>query len=104
MEITVKNTPMPEAGGNETTLILNGRFGNNSASEVESVVQEAIGACRRLTFDFSGVDYISSAGLRVLLMAKKKLGPSVEVAVVNANEVVKEIFDISGFSKILQVQ
>ena len=51
-----------------------------------------------------GVDYISSAGLRVLLMAKKKLGSGVEVSVINANDVVKEIFDISGFSKILQVQ
>ncbi|MGN0012873.1 MAG: STAS domain-containing protein [Candidatus Bruticola sp.] len=104
MEITTKIVPKTEVGGNEVTLALNGRFGNNSASEVESAVQEIIGSCRRLVFDFAGVDYISSAGLRVLLMAKKKLGSGVEVSVVNANEVVKEIFDISGFSKILQVQ
>ena len=101
MEITTKIVPQPEVGGNEVTLALNGRFGNNSASEVESAVQEIIGSCRRLVFDFAGVDYISSA---VLLMAKKKLGSGVEVSVINANDVVKEIFDISGFSKILQVQ
>lgn len=104
MEITTKIVPIPEVGGHEVTLILNGRFGNNSASEVESAVQEVIGSCRRLIFDFAGVDYISSTGLRVLLMAKKKLGSTVAVSVINANEVVKEIFDISGFSKILQVQ
>mgnify|MGYP000676568293 CR=1 FL=1 len=104
MEITTKIVPISEAGGNDVTLVLNGRFGNNSASEVESAVQEVIGSCRKLVFDFAGVDYISSAGLRVLLMAKKKLGSAVEVSVINANDVVKEIFDISGFSKILRVQ
>ena len=104
MESTTKIVPKPEVGGNEVTLALNGRFGNNSASEVEGAVQEIIGSCRQLIFDFADVDYISSAGLRVLLMAKKRLGSGVEVSVINANEVVKEIFDISGFSKILQVQ
>lgn len=85
------------------TLILCGRFGNNTASEVEAAVKEVLPNCQKLTFDFAGVDYISSAGLRVLLMAKKSLGSGVSVDICNANDVVKEIFEISGFSKILQV-
>ena len=104
MEITTQFVPAEGSGAKDVVLVLRGRFGNNSASEVESALNEAMGNCRSLTFDFGGVDYISSAGLRVLLMAKKSLGAGVEVAVVNANEVVKEIFDISGFSKILQVR
>ena len=84
-------------------LVLRGRFGNNTASEVEAAVREVLPNCKKLTFDFTDVDYISSAGLRVLLMAKKSLGSGVVVDVCNANDVVKEIFEISGFSKILQV-
>jgi len=91
-------------GNSEVTILLDGRFGSSTASDVESAVNEVLPHCRKLVFDFSKVDYISSAGLRVLLMAKKKLGGSVPVTVCNANSVVKEIFDISGFSQILQVQ
>lgn len=91
-------------GNSEVTILLDGRFGSSTASDVESAVNEVLPHCRKLVFDFSKVDYISSAGLRVLLMAKKKLGGSVSVTVCNANSVVKEIFDISGFSQILQVQ
>lgn len=103
MEIITNIGENNGSGTHEVTLVLNGRFGNNSASRVESAVHDAMVGCHKLTFDFAGVDYISSAGLRVLLMAKKSLGGEVEVAVINANDVVKEIFDISGFSKILQV-
>lgn len=96
--------PEDASGNSEVTLLLSGRFGNSTASEVENAVKSVLPHCSRLIFDFTGVDYISSAGLRVLLMAKKKLGGSVSVEVCNANDVVKEIFDISGFSQILQVK
>ena len=57
-----------------------------------------------LTLDFSKLDYISSAGLRVLLAAQKMMGDKGGMKVVNANEMIKEVFNVTGFSDILTIE
>lgn len=57
-----------------------------------------------LIFDFAGLEYISSAGLRVLLTAQKAMNKQGAMKIVNANEIVREIFDITGFTEILMVE
>lgn len=103
MNITCKFGP-EEQGSRDVTLVLEGRFGNNSASDVETAVKEVLPGCRKLTFDFAGVDYISSAGLRVLLIARRGAGEEVPVVISNANSVVKEILEMSGFSRYFRVE
>jgi anti-anti-sigma factor len=76
-----------------------GRLDNSSSPAVERVVSEQIGAgVTRILFDFSDMDYISSAGLRVVLIAGKRLRPSRgAVALAGMRELVREVFEISGF-------
>ena len=81
------------------TLAVSGRLDTNTAPDLEAAVKlEGVAA---LVFDFAGLEYISSAGLRILLAAKKSLMASGgEMSVVNANESVKSVFEITGCSEI----
>ena len=83
--------------GNKLTLVPIGRVDTITSPELEaSVVLDGI---EELVFDLAQVDYISSAGLRVLLSAQKKMaGKSMKIA--NSKPAVKEVFDITGFSDI----
>lgn len=83
--------------GNKLTLAPIGRIDTVTALELEaSIVLDGI---EELVFDLAQVDYISSAGLRVLLSAQKKMaGKSMKIA--NSKPAVKEIFDVTGFSDI----
>lgn len=58
---------------------------------------------KRLVFDFRGLEYISSAGLRVLLAAAQQLGDG-EMVVIGANEIVLEVFDVTGFNEIVTIE
>ena len=104
MEIITNIGENNGSGTHEVTLVLNGRFGNNSASKVESAVHDAMVGCHKLTFDFAGVDYISSAGLRVLLSAQKTMNKQGEMKLIHVNDVINEIFEVTGFSDILNIE
>ncbi|MDD4170006.1 MAG: STAS domain-containing protein [Desulfotomaculaceae bacterium] len=99
MEIT-KN-----AKGNTTTLALQGRLDTVTSTQLAnelSVVFE--GGAVDLVFDFAALEYISSAGLRVVLTAQKKVNAlGTEMKIIGANESVREIFDITGFSGIISI-
>lgn len=82
---------------------LEGRLDNQSAPLLEKALEESLGSIDKLVIDFAGVDYISSAGLRVLLIAKKRLA-SGEVVLRNVNEVVGEILDMAGFTQLLSIE
>jgi len=86
--------------GDKLTITPVGRIDTITSPELEAaVVLEGVGT---LVFDLAGVDYISSAGLRVLLSAQKKMaGKSMVIA--NARPAVKEVFDITGFSDIFTI-
>ena len=83
--------------GSKLTLAPVGRVDTITSPELESAVQ--LDGVEELVFDLAEVDYISSAGLRVLLASQKKMaGKSMKIA--NAKPAVKEVFDITGFSDI----
>ena len=91
---------------NGTTLVLalEGRLDTTTAPELEAALKDDMDKVNELTMDFAKLDYISSAGLRVLLSAHKAMTKKGGMKVVNANEMVKEVFDVTGFADILNIE
>jgi len=87
-------------------VALSGKLDTATSPETESRLRNVVGdGASKLVIDFQDVDFVSSAGLRVLLVAAKMLrGSGGEMRVCGLNEVVQEVFDISGFSSLLAVQ
>ena len=83
---------------------LEGRLDTTTAPELEAVMKNDMDSIDTLTLDFSRLDYISSAGLRVLLSAHKAMSRKGGMKVTNANEMVKEVFEVTGFSDILTIE
>ncbi|MBR0413299.1 MAG: STAS domain-containing protein [Eubacterium sp.] len=92
------------SNGSALTLAVEGRLETTTAPELEAVVKNELDGVTELTFDFSNLDYISSAGLRVLLVAQKKMNVQGSMKVTNANEIVNEIFSVTGFTDILTIE
>ena len=86
------------------TLALEGRLDTITAPELEQALKESLDSAQELIMDFSKLDYISSAGLRVLLSAHKTMRTKGGMKVVNVNEIVKEVFDVTGFADILDIE
>ncbi len=82
-----------------------GRLDSSSSPELERVVTEQLETgTQRVVFDFSALDYISSAGLRVVLLAGKKLRSSKgKLVLVGLSDMVREVFDMSGFLTLFAV-
>lgn len=89
---------------NALTIALEGRLDTLTAPELEAVMKDALAGTEELTFDFEKLDYISSAGLRVLLSAQKTMNRQGTMKVIHANEVIREIFEVTGFADILTVE
>ena len=88
--------------GSALTLNVEGRLETTTAPELDAVVKNELDGVTALTLDFSKLDYISSAGLRVLLSAQKLMNKQGgTMTVTGANEIVTEIFEITGFIDIL---
>ena len=90
--------------GNELTIGLEGRLDTTTAPQLESKLKEVLDGTASLVFDMEKLDYISSAGLRVLLSAQKVMNKQGEMTIKNANEAVMEIFEVTGFSDILNIE
>ena len=90
--------------GNALTIALEGRLDTTTAPELEKELKAAMDGIDALTFDFSALDYISSAGLRVLLTAQKTMSKKDGMKVVNVNELVMEVFEVTGFADILTIE
>ena len=86
------------------TLSLEGRLDTTTASLLESELKDALDGVTSLTVDMEKLDYISSAGLRVLLSAQKQMIAKGEMKVTRVNETVMEIFEVTGFSDILTIE
>lgn len=93
-----------ELNGNALTLAVAGRLDTVTAPELEKELQSSLESAETLTLDFSKLDYISSAGLRVLLSAHKVMSRKGGMKVTGANEVVREVFDVTGFADILTLE
>ena len=85
------------------TLEITGRLDTTTAPNLESVINELLTDTKELVFDMSGVEYISSAGIRVLLGAYKKINfAQGKVRIEKANEIVREVFEMTGLSEMLE--
>lgn len=89
---------------NVLNLELSGRLDTTTAPVLENVLKEEIQDVSELCFDFTALEYISSAGLRVLLGAQKLMNKQGSMTVCNVNEEIMEVFEITGFSDILTIE
>ena len=89
---------------NEVVLNVSGRLDTTTAPSLETVVAETVVACEYLVLDFAGLEYISSAGLRVILKAQKTMAAKGGMKLLHVNETIMEIFEITGFSDILTIE
>ena len=90
--------------GTALEIALEGRLDTTTAPELENELKNHLDEANELTLDFAKLDYISSAGLRVLLSAQKTMGKKGGMKVMNVNEIVREVFDVTGFSDILNIE
>jgi len=87
----------------ELTIALEGRLDTVTAPELEKELKDTLDQADSLTLDFSGLEYISSAGLRVMLSAHKAMQGKGGMKIIHVNEIVREVFDVTGFSDILDI-
>ncbi len=91
--------------GTEVTLLLAGRLDTTTAPQLEMKIQESLEETERLILDFKDLEYLSSAGLRVLLSAHKaimKQGGDMRIR--HVNEVIHDVFEITGFMDVLHIE
>jgi len=83
---------------------LEGRLDTTTAPQLEEELKNSLDGVKELTFDLSALEYISSAGLRVLLTAFKTMRNKGKMKITNANELVREVFEVTGFSDFLPIE
>ena len=90
--------------GEKMQIVLEGRLDTTTAPQLEVELKRSISGITELIFDFGGLEYISSAGLRVLLAAQKVMNKQGSLTIRNVNSVVMEVFEITGFVDILTIE
>ena len=90
--------------GSALVIALEGRLDTTTAPELEAELKNSLDGITDLTLDFANLDYISSAGLRVLLSAHKTMMKQGQMKVTNVSEIVREVFEVTGFSDILTIE
>ena len=93
-----------QQNGTALTLAVKGRLDTITSPELEAALKESLEGIDALTFDFSALDYISSAGLRVLLSAQKQMNKQGSMKVTGVSEIIMEIFEVTGFTDILTIE
>lgn len=93
-----------ESNGSSLTIKVEGRLDTITAPKLEAELKSSISGMTELTFDFAELEYISSAGLRVLLSAQKVMKKQGNMVVRNVNPTVMEIFEVTGFSDFLTIE
>ncbi len=90
--------------GSKLEFALEGRLDTMTSPDLEAAIKENIDGVTELVFDFSDLAYVSSAGLRVLLSAQKTMNANGSMVVKNVSDEIQEIFDVTGFSDILNIE
>ncbi len=88
----------------DAAIALEGRLDTSSAPELEPVLDEVLGAADTLVMDLGKLEYISSAGLRLILKAQKAMTPKNGMKLIHVPEDVMEVFDITGFADFLTIE
>lgn len=90
--------------GETATLVVSGRLDTLSAPELEKEVDGITADLKELIFDMKGLEYVSSAGLRIILKAQKVMNTQGSMKLVGVNDSIMEVFDITGFLDILTIE
>ena len=90
--------------GSVLEIALEGRLDTMTAPDLEEELKKSLGGVETLTFDFSKLEYISSAGLRVLFYAHKVMAPKGGMKIRNINEIVQEVFEVTGSMDVLTIE
>ena len=90
--------------GAELTVTLTGRLDTTTAPQLEADLKQSVEGVEKLVLDFAALEYLSSAGLRVLLAAQKTMNKQGEMIIKNVNETITEIFEVTGFIDILTIE
>ena len=90
--------------GGKLTISLKGRLDTSTSPQLETELHSSLDGVTELLFDFEGLDYISSAGLRVLLSAQKVMNRQGNMEITNVNPEIMEIFEVTGFVDILNIR
>ncbi len=90
--------------GGIVTIALSGRLDTTTAPQLEAELADALKGVALLIFDLSDLEYLSSAGLRVILAAQKRMNIQGKMIVRHANETIMEIFTVTGFTDILTIE
>ena len=86
------------------TVALEGRLDTTTAPKLEAELKESLNGMKEVVLDFAKLEYISSAGLRVLLSAQKIMNKQGSMKLINVNDTIQEIFEVTGFSDILTIE
>ena len=92
------------AEGNKLTIALSGRLDTTTAPKLETELKQNISGVEELVLDLAALEYLSSAGLRVLLSAQKVMTRQGHMVVRNVNEIIMEIFEVTGFVDVLTIE
>ncbi len=93
-----------QINGSAMDIALEGRLDTTTAPDLEKTLKDSLDGITELTLDLKGLDYISSAGLRVLLSAQKVMNGEKSMKLVNVGESIMEVFEVTGFSEILTIE
>lgn len=89
----------------ELTLSVEGRINSVTSKELDEEIKNELGNFDSLILDFSNLDYISSAGLKVLIATQRKLKPdNIPFIIKNSNDVIMEVFRLSGVDRVLEIE
>ena len=98
--LNIKN----KTNGTELTVTLEGKLDTTTAPQLEKEIEKAVEKADSVVFDMKGLKYISSAGLRTILLLHKKMAKKGGLIIRNADESIIEIFDFTGFTDILNIE
>ena len=90
--------------GTKLEILLEGRLDTTTSPMLETELTQSIDDLTELIFNFEKLEYISSAGLRILLAAQKIMNKQGSMVVKNVNEIIAEVFEVTGFSDILTIE
>ena len=90
--------------GEKLELAVVGRLDTTTAPELDQELKASLEGVKELVLDLAGLEYISSAGLRVLLGAQRRMNQQGSMKLVHVNELVMEVFEVTGFSTILTIE
>ena len=90
--------------GTELEVALTGRLDTTTAPQLEAELKNSLSGVTALTLEFTELEYVSSAGLRVLLAAQKMMNKQGSMVIRHVNETIMEVFEITGFSEILTIE